>query len=144
MWEVNRNPGAHPAWLLKTTISKFCYSFYTFITLQNLKVFLSVLLLSHSTISKLYQLANLVFLDVGRRYVSMVITVIYNITLLVSHNFICFDTLCPWAMVPIKKLLYLSPVSTPSPIQVLTRFVCCFIRNISTFFCSDFTDYCKI
>ena len=32
----------------------------------------------------------------------------------------------------------------PSPYQVFTRFVCCFTRNnLSVFFCSDLTVYCK-
>ena len=53
------------------------------------------------------------------------------------------DTLCPWAMVPIKRLLQFW-YPTPFSKQVFTRFVCCFTRNtLSTFFWFDLTDYCK-
>ena len=48
--EMTRNLGARSAWLLKPTISKFCHSSYMVITLQNLKILLSLLLLSHPTI----------------------------------------------------------------------------------------------
>ena len=51
IWEMTRNLGAHPAWLWNHTISKSWYSSYMVITLHNLKILLSPLLLSHPTIS---------------------------------------------------------------------------------------------
>ena len=55
---MTKNLGAHPEWLLKPTISKFCHSSYMIVTLQNLKILLFLLLLSHPTISKFYELAK--------------------------------------------------------------------------------------
>ena len=56
--EMTRNLGAHPAWLLNPTISKFWHSSYMVKTLHNLKILLSLLLLSHPTNSKFYQPAK--------------------------------------------------------------------------------------
>ena len=58
IWEMTKNLGAHPAWLLNPTISKFWHSSYMVITCHNLKILLSLLLLSHPTISNFYQPAN--------------------------------------------------------------------------------------
>ena len=65
IWEMNKNLGAHPAWLLNPTISKFWHSSYMVITLYNLKILLSMLLLSHPTISNFYQPTNLNLLGVS-------------------------------------------------------------------------------
>ena len=65
IWETTKNLGTHPAWLLNPTISKFWHSSYMVITLYNLKILLSVLLLSHPTISNFYQPANLNLLGVS-------------------------------------------------------------------------------
>ena len=62
IWEMTKNLGAHPAWLLNPTISKFWHSSYMVVTLHNLKILLSFLLLFHPTISNFYQPANLNFL----------------------------------------------------------------------------------
>ena len=51
IWEVVGNLGVHPAWLLNPTISKFWHTSYMVITFHNLKILLSLLLLSHPTIS---------------------------------------------------------------------------------------------
>ena len=60
--------------------------------------------------------------NIGRNYVSIIITIISNIT--VCHG------------VNKKAPAIVSP--TTFPYKVLTRLVCCFTRNIlSTFFCSD-------
>ena len=58
IWKMARNLGAHPAWLLNPTISKFWHSSYMVITFHNLKILLSLLLLSHPTISNFNQPAN--------------------------------------------------------------------------------------
>ena len=58
IWKMTRNLAAYPAWLLSPTISKFWYSSYMVITLHNFKILLSLLLLSHPTISNFYQHAN--------------------------------------------------------------------------------------
>ena len=65
IWEMTKNLGAHPVWLLNPTISKSWHSFYMVITLHNLKILLSLLLLSHPTISDFYQPANLNFWGVS-------------------------------------------------------------------------------
>ena len=89
----------------------FCHFSYMVITLYNLlkKFMLSLLLLSHPTVSKFCQPTNWnffalrtplnIFLEMGRNYVSTIITIISNIT--VSH----------------RRLLQLSP-----PLLSLTRF----------------------
>ena len=122
------------------------------ITLQNLKILLVLLLLSHPTISKFYQLATWNFFglviklfwgggegEIGRNYASIIITIISNITVLGSHNNIFFGYFMPFSHGVNKKAS-----STPLPNQVFARFVCCFTRNtLSNFFSSDLTDYCK-
>ena len=65
IWEMTKNLGAHPAWLLNPTISKFWNSSYMVITLHDLKVLLSLLLLSHPAISNFYQPVNLDFWGVS-------------------------------------------------------------------------------
>ena len=59
---MTRNLSAHPAQLLNSTSSKFCYSSYMFITLRNSKILQSLLLISLSTISNFYQSANWTYL----------------------------------------------------------------------------------
>ena len=54
IWEMTKNLGAHPAWLWNPRISKSWHSSYMVITLHNLKILLSLLLLSHPTISIFY------------------------------------------------------------------------------------------
>ena len=51
---MTRELGAHPPYLLNSTISKL-HSSYMVITLYNLKILLSLLLSSYPTISKFYQ-----------------------------------------------------------------------------------------
>ena len=85
MWEITRNRGAHRAWLLKPTISKFSYSSYVVITIQNLEILLSLFLL----------LLNAIFLVIGRNYASIITTFISTITVLVSDSVICFKYFMP-------------------------------------------------
>ena len=65
-------------------------------------------LLSHSTISNFYQSANLkflglvipqikIFFDIGRNYVSIIVTIVSNITMLQRY--------LPWIFVSIRRLL---------------------------------------
>ena len=144
---MTRNLSAHPAQLLNPIISKFRYLSYVVITLYNLNILLSLVLLSHSTISKFYQPTNSIFwglviplnffLEIGKNYVSIIITIISNITLLVSHNIIYFGYFMPTSHGTNKKA---PPIVSPTPLpyQVFTRFACCFIRNsVSTFFYAD-------
>ena len=63
IWDMTKNVGAHPGWLLNLAISKFWHSSYMVITLHNLKTLLSLLLLSHPTISNFYRFANLNFFE---------------------------------------------------------------------------------
>ena len=44
IWELTKNLGAHPAWLLNPTIPKFWHSSYMVVTLHNLKILVSLLL----------------------------------------------------------------------------------------------------
>ena len=119
------------------------------ITLYNLleKSMLSLLLLSHPTISKFYQPTNWNFfglviplnfvLEIGRNYVSIIITIVSNITVLVSRNAISFGYFIPRSHGVNKKA---PPIVSPTllPYQVFTRFACCFTRNsLSILFFSD-------
>ena len=68
---------------------------------------------------------------------SVVVTIISNITVLVSPNVICYGYLMPMSHGVNKKA---PPVvsTIPPPCHVFTRFLCCFTRNtLSTFFFSD-------
>ena len=67
--------------------------------------------------------------------------VILLITVSVSHNVIYFEYFMLMSHGAIRRLLELSPPTLP-----LAGFhqACCFTSNtLSTFFCSDVTDYCK-
>ena len=84
---MTRNLGTHPAQLLNPTISKFWHSSYRIITLHNLQILLSLLLLSHPTISNFYQPTNWNIL--GGQQSHLIITV------LVQHNYICLGYFTP-------------------------------------------------
>ena len=112
----------------------FCHFSYMVITLYNLlkKFMLSLLLFSHSTISKFYHPTNwnffgLViprnfFLETGRNYVSIIITIISNI--IVCHG--------------VKKKAPSIASPTSLPYLVFNGFVCCFTKNtLSIFLCFD-------
>ena len=106
---------------------QFCNSSYMVIILYNLKILLSLLLLSQPTIQKFFQPANwifvglviplifyyLFFLEIGRNYASIIITIISNTTVLVSTVLFALDILCLWAMVSIWRLLQRSPPPLP-------------------------------
>ena len=120
VWEMTRNLSAHPALLLNPTISEFCHHSHMVITFYNLNILLSLLLLSHPTVSKLYQptvgiffglVIPLNFLEIGRNYVSIIITNISNITVLCHTVLFTLDILCVRAMVSIRRVLQLSPPS---------------------------------
>ena len=143
---MTRDVGVHPAQLLKLTVSKFSHSFYMVITLQNLKLLISLLFLSHSTLSKFYQLAiwNLFalvikffffFLEIIRNYASIIITTINNISLLVPRSVICFGYFMPMSYGVNKRAPTIVSPHTPSPNQVFTGFFHCITRNtLSIFF----------
>ena len=125
--------GAHSALSLNPTISKFClssyfYCYYCFLTLQfrnfvNLK--LELLWVSNPSSFSL---------KIKRNYVSIIISIVGNITVLVSY--IALDILCLWAMVSIRKSS--SYLHHTCYLPGLSRYVCCFTRNtLSIFFCSD-------
>ena len=74
------------------------------------------------------------FLEISRNYVSIIITIIRNITVLVSHNVICLEYFITMSHSIKRRLLQLSP-HPPPPYQIFTKFVSCFARNtLSTFF----------
>ena len=142
---MTRNLGAHPAQLLNLKISKLCYSFYMVITHHNLKYcypsycflipqFQNFINLAHEFF--LFQYSYLIFLQIGRNYVSIIITVISNISVLVSHNAICSGCFMPLSHGVNKKALpVVSP--PPSPYQVFTRLFCCYTSNTLSIFCHD-------
>ena len=78
-----------------------------------------------------------------RSKLCVIITIISNITVSVSHNVICFEYFMPISHGVNKKAPRIVSLNPPTN-QVFTRLVCCFIRNtLSTlFFCSALTDYC--
>ena len=79
---------------------------------------------------------DLFFSEISRNYVSIIITIISNTTVLVSLNVIGFEYFLPISHAVNKKS---PPIVSPAPphYQVFTRFVCCFTRNtLSTWFCS--------
>ena len=139
---MTRNLDTHTAQLLSPIISKLCYTTYMVITRQNIKILLSLLWLSHPTISKFYQshiwsffglviLHNL-FLEIGRSYASIIITIISNITVSVSHNVISFGCFMPINHGVNKKAPPVMSPPPPLPYQLCTRFVCCFTSNTNT------------
>ena len=104
---MTRNPGTSPAWLWlsNSTIPKFCHLSYMVIISHNFKALLSLPWLPHPTISKFYQpftielfqIGNssfyffITFLEIGRNYImSIIITIVSNITVSVSQNMIFF------------------------------------------------------
>ena len=119
---MTRNLSAHPAWLLKPQFQIFA------ISPTWLKILLSLLLLSHLTISKFHQLATWNFsglqqsnliLVIGRNYLSVII-ISSNITVLVSHNIICFGYFMPMSHGVSKKA---PTIVSPPPNHIFTRFV---------------------
>ena len=68
---------------------------------------------------------------------SIIITIISNITVLVSHSAICCGYFMPTNHgISSKASLIVSP--TLLPYEVVTRFACCFTRNsLSILFCPD-------
>ena len=143
---MTRNLGAHPAQLLNPQFQNFAISLHG-VSFHNLKILLYLLLFSRPTISKFYQPANCfffwvsnptqLFLEIGRNYVPIIITVSSSITVLVSHNVFCFIYFMSLSHGVNKKAPPVSSLQSP-PFQVFTRFVCCFTtNNLSTFFCSD-------
>ena len=73
------------------------------------------------------------FLENGRNYVSVLITIVGNTSMLVSHSIIFF-----WYFILISHGVKKKTPPSASPYQVFTRLVCCFtINNSSKFPCSD-------
>ena len=92
----------------RSSISKFCHSPYMVITLQFSKILLFLLLLSHPTISKFYQLATWNFFGLVIQLIfffwrqvetmcqlQLLLLVILLITVLVSHNVIYLEYFMP-------------------------------------------------
>ena len=89
---MNRNLCAHPAWILNPTISKSCHSCYLVITFHNSKILLSL----HFFLIRQFQtFTNLLigmfgvvihllffFFEISRNYMSIIVTIISNITVL--------------------------------------------------------------
>ena len=72
------------------------------------------------------------------RKVSIIITIVSDITVLVSHNVILFGYIMPMSYGINKKTAPSDSCNLPPSYQVFMRYVCCFtINTLSTFFCSD-------
>ena len=103
-----RNLCAHPAQLLNPTISKPCHSSYMVITLHNSKILLSMhyfLIRQSQTFPNLligiFWVSNptQLFFEIRRNYVSIIVTIISNITVLQCYLL--------WIFVSIRRLLQL-------------------------------------
>ena len=74
---------------------------------------------------------------------SISVTIISNVTVLVSNNVTCFEYFIPRAMVSIRRFFRSStpPPTRPLPLTLKrfsSSFACCFTRNnLSTFLCSN-------
>ena len=122
------------------------------IIVLNFKILLSLLWLPHPTISKFYQPSTsnffwignptyyyyfFFFLEKGRTYVSIIITIVSNITMLMSHIAIFFRYLMPLSHGVNKEDFSRYILHLLLPYQFFTQFVCFTINTLSTFFCSD-------
>ena len=144
----NDQKPTHPAWLSNPTISKFCHPSYMVIIPHNFKILLSLLWLSHFQNFKILLLLQMEFfwignptyicLEKGINYVSIIITIVSNIAVLVSHSVIFFGYFMSLSH-GINKKTPPSASYHPSLTNYLVfiRFVCCFaIDSSSTLFCS--------
>ena len=108
IWEMTKNLCAHPGKLFNPAISKFCHCSCMVITLHNSKILLSL----HCFLTRKFQTStNLLigifevsnptnfffFFEIGRNYVSVIVTIISNITVLQCHLL--------WRFVSIRRLL---------------------------------------
>ena len=155
---MTRNPGTPPAWswLSNSTILKFCHLSYMVIISHNFKALPSLLWLSRLAISKFcqpsimefFQIDDpsfyfflLFFLEIGRNYImsimSVIITIVSNITVLVSQNIVFFGFLCLWAMVSIRRLLQVPPPNSLSPTRFSPGWFVVLQNAWSTFCCCD-------
>ena len=89
-------------------------------------------LVSNPTYSFIY-----LFIEICRNYMSITITIVSNITVLVSHNIIFCGFFMPMSHGFNKKTTSSAFQHLHPPYQVFNRFVC-FTRNaLSIFFCCD-------
>ena len=104
------------------------------ITPHNFTVLLSLLCLSHPTISnfinpphRIFWFGNLphFFLEIVKNYASVITTIVSNIAVLVSHSAIFFQYCMPMSHGVNKKTPPSASLHLPLPYQVFTRFVCC-------------------
>ena len=110
IWEMTRNLCAHPAWLPDATISKCCYFSYM-VFIYNLKILLSL----HYFFTPLFQtFTNLLigifgvsnptfffyyFLEILRKYVSIIVNIISNNTVLQCYLL--------WIFISVRRILQL-------------------------------------
>ena len=133
------------SWLSNSRISKFYHSFYMVIISHSFKALLCLLLLSHPTISKfcrpftmeIFWIGNpssyiLVFLEIGRNYISpvmsIIIIIVSIITLLVSQN-IFVGFFIPMSHGVNKKTRPSAFPNLPLPYQVFTRIIYCLTKK---------------
>ena len=114
---------------------------------HNFKILLSLLWLSHPTVSKFYQLSSwnffgllfpVKYLCFGRKVKTMYqLSILLLVILLMSRNVIFFEYFMPMSHVVNKTLPSISS-TPPFPYHLFTRFLCCCtIKTLSSLFCSD-------
>ena len=145
-----RNHGAHPAWLLPSSIWRFCYSSYRTPKLKNI-----ILPITFSPlISNFYQFVTWnffalvnqlkVFLEIGRNDMSTTITIISNITdycVTVTQSYIPWIFYMPMSHVSVRSLIQLpTPPFTPHHPNMSSLGLLFYRNTLPFFFCSD---YCK-
>ena len=137
--------------LLNPIFLKFCYSSYMVSTLHNLKILLTPLCLFHPTISKFYQLSTWNFFgmvipfkvfEIGRNYESIIVTIISNITVLLSHKFTWYGYFISMSHVVNKKA---SPIVSPhpSPFPSFDQVCLLFCKKYFISLLFLWSDYCE-
>ena len=118
LWEMTKNLAPHPAWLSNPTVSKFvipstwlwqhttskyCYPCYGFLSFQfenftnplhgifGIELVISVIIIIINNIIVInIIIIIIIIIAISRNYVSIIITIVSNITVLVPHNAIFF------------------------------------------------------
>ena len=125
-----------PIWLSYLTDSTYpCYGFLI-LQLQNVNSLHGISLDWYLIPFTFFTYLFIYFLEKGRNYVSFIITIVSNITLLLSHTVIFFRYFISLSHGVNKKAPPSAPL-LPSLYHVFTRYVYCFtVNTLPTLFCS--------
>ena len=123
------------------------------ITCNNLKILLSLTLLlslhNFKTLPtfhmEIFGVSNpsKFFLEIGRNYVSIIITIIINITVLVSHNVICFGCFMRKSHSANRNVPPVVSPLHPSPLKGFQKVCLLFYKQYFINIFSLWSDYCK-